>query len=152
MPGCDTKRYIIMKYSAIIVIKTSHSIWYIRCVANKTNLLLTDENCDFPDPESSIQPSKLLGMRFPMFNHNLFVQRSSTPSNNNLHVSVSKPLSNASKNAAKAEPGIITTLDLQVGAKSDLAPYVGLNSSTSSSPLTSMQQREGQKKKLNLWG
>lgn len=87
-----------------------------------------------------------------MFNHNLFVQRSSTPSNNNLHVSVSKPLSNASKNATKAEPGIITTLDLQVGAKSDLAPYVGLNSSTSSSPLTSMQQREGQKKKLNLWG
>jgi hypothetical protein len=86
-----------------------------------------------------------------MLNHNLLMQRSSTSSSNNLHVSVTKPLVNSAKANTANEPNIVTTLDLQVDPSSNLMPYVGLNTSTSSSPLTSMQQREGQKKKLNLF-
>jgi hypothetical protein len=86
-----------------------------------------------------------------MISQNMFVQRSSTPQQHSLHVSVSRPAQNVMKQVAQREPQIVTTLDLQISPSSSLTPYVGLNNTSSASPLTDMQQREGHKKKLNLF-
>ncbi len=86
-----------------------------------------------------------------MISNNMFLQRSSSPQQHSLHVSVTKPINNSMQANRAQEPQIVTTLDLQISPNSSLAPYVGLNTPTAASPLTAMQQREGHKKKLNLF-
>jgi hypothetical protein len=72
---------------------------------------------------------------------------------NRLQVNMTKPLqTNSAQQKTDDRNQIVTTLDLQVNPKSGLMPYVSVNEPNANSPLTSMKQREGQKKTgLNLF-